>query len=184
MSLAAVLSTLMITAQLAAAEDDAPPALKDRSTAFALSVGGTALSAGLSVAGIATGNEKLFVGGVLSSLVTPSAGEIYAGRYLTWGQAIRAVSAGVEIAGMVEAYRCFSAAFGFARPSCHDNPALASALLISGMVGYSAGIIYDIATAGSAVDRYNERHHLQITPVAGRTADAGSMVGVVIRGAF
>ncbi|HEX7841934.1 MAG TPA: hypothetical protein VF469_30900 [Kofleriaceae bacterium] len=174
----AVLSALTFTAHLASA-DDAPPEPKSRDTATLLSVGGTALSIGLVVAGASAKNGTLAGAGLLSSLVTPSAGEIYAGQPYTWGMGIRLVSAASAVAGLREAFKC-----DWAGDTCHHDPALATDLLVAGGLGYATGIIYDIATAGSAVDEYNRKLNLHVAPTMMRTASSGPAVGVGISGSF
>lgn len=90
----AIVSALTFTARLAGADD--APAWKDRDAAFKLSAGATLASVGLVVTGASTGHDALTAAGLLSSLVTPSAGEIYAGKLVTPGLGIRAASAGIR----------------------------------------------------------------------------------------
>jgi hypothetical protein len=175
----AVLSALTFTTQFASA-DDTTPGPKSRNTAIALSAGGTALSIGLVVAGASTNDRTLFGAGILSSLVTPSAGEIYAdGNPFTWGMGIRAVSSVVAIVGFNEAFQCF-----LRNDTCHDDPALATTLIGAGAVGYATGIVYDLATAGTAVDEYNKKFNLHVAPTLLRTTSSSPTVGVGIGGSF
>ena len=170
----AVLSALSFTTRLAAA-DDAAPEPRSRGTAFALSAGGTALSVGVVAIGASTGRRDVAVAGLLSSLVTPSAGEIYAGELPTWGMGIRIVSAGVAIAGVSEALKC---------PLASNSCPGVGGLLAASALGYASGIIYDLATAGTAVDHYNERLRLRVTPTVIPTASSGPAVGLGIGGSF
>lgn len=173
------LSALTFTAHAASA-DDHPPEPKSPGTAVALSVGGTALSIGLTAAGAGSGNLPLFGAGLLSSMLTPAAGELYAtGSPFTWGTGIRALSAVTVIAGVGEAIKCIGD-----RGTCQANPQLADALLITGALGYASGILYDIATAGTAADEYNQRFHLHVAPTVVRTPSSGPAVGVGIGGSF
>ena len=175
----AALSALTLTAHLASA-DDAPPEPKSRETAFALSAGGTALSIGLTAAGVGSGNLPLAGAGLLSSMLTPATGELYAtGSPFTWGTGIRALSAIALIAGIDQAFKCFPMS-----SSCQNNPQLADTLLVAGALGYAGGILYDIATAGSAVDDYNKKHNLHVAPAVMRTPSSGPAVGVGIGGSF
>ena len=178
----AVLAAWMCAARLAAADDTASEPPKSRGAAFALSAGGTALSLGIMAGGLATGDGTTFVVGALSSLITPSAGEWYAGQGFTLGLGTRLVSAGVFVAGVAEGFKCFSLYAD--NSSCHNDPQLAGALLIVGAVGYGAGVVYDIATAGAAADRYNQRFHLHVAPVVSRSVGAGTALGVGIQGTF
>jgi hypothetical protein len=176
----AVLSALLftITSRLAAA-DDTPPDPKDRDTAIALSAGGTLASAALFAVGVKAENGALAATGLISSLVTPSAGEIYAGRLASPGLVLRLVSAGVTVVGIDEAFECF-----LASSPCHHDPELAGALIVAGGIGYATGILYDLATAGSAVDDYNRRMHVRVTPTVIPTSSSGPAVGLGIGGSF
>lgn len=163
-----ILLALALTAHVASA-DDAPAGPRSRDTAVLLSTGGTALSAGLLMAGASAKNATLVGAGLLSSLVTPSAGAIYAGRPLTVGMGLRVLSAGVAVAG-------FADAFG--------NVSLDAPLIIGSALGYGVAILYDIATAGAAVDDYNRRFHLRVAPTVIPSASSGPAVGVGIGGSF
>jgi hypothetical protein len=174
----AALSALVFTTHVASADDD-PPEPKSRDAAVVLSVGGTALSLGLVLAGASSNNATLVGTGLLSSLVTPSAGEIYAGKPLTAGMGIRLVSAASAVAGVGEAFKCF-----LASSTCQNDPALAGVLITAGALGYATGILYDIATAGAAADEYNRKHNLHVTPTVLRTPSSGPAVGVGIGGSF
>jgi hypothetical protein len=173
---------LASAARSASAEDGPVPGDRDRNVAFALSSGGTALSIGLVALG-AHGDGTLAMTGLLSSLVTPAAGEFYAGKMLTWGTGIRVVSGVAAVVGLAVVVRCTSLAVFVSGP-CRENPDAAAALMVTGAVGYAAGIVYDIATAGSAVDDYNRRLHLRITPTILQTASSRATVALGIGGSF
>lgn len=174
----AVLCTVTLAARHASADDDVLEP-KSRTAAVALSASGTALSLGLMTVGLVTDNGTLLSAGALSSLITPSAGEIYAGQIATWGMGLRVASAGIALVGASEAFKCIED-----DGTCHNDPALAGTLLLVGGIGYASGIIYDIATAGSAVDRYNKKHNLRVTPLATRSATTGQTFGVGLSGSF
>ena len=174
----AVLSALTFTTRAVFA-DDSPPVPKDRGTAFALSAGGTALSAVLVMAGANSGNAPLVGAGLVGSLIAPSAGHIYAGKLGTPGLVLRLVSAGVAVAGLNEALKCV----GQGSPCDHD-PELAGRLLVAAGIGYASGALLDIATAGRAVDDYNQRLHLRVTPTVLPTSSSGPAVGLGITGSF
>jgi hypothetical protein len=176
----AALSALLFTTRFAAA-DEAPPEPKDRDTAFALSAGGTMASAALLVAGVKAGNAALAGAGLISSLFTPSAGEIYAGRLATPGLGIRLVSTGVAAVGFEEAFKCFLIE---SSSSCQHDSRLAGELIVVAGIGYASGILYDIATAGRAVDDYNQRLHLRVTPTVIPTTSSAPAVGLGIGGSF
>lgn len=174
----AVLSALTFTTSAAFA-DEPPAEPKNRDTAFMLSIGGTLASAAVMAVGVGAGNGPLAAAGAVSSLFTPAAGEIYAGRLGTPGLAIRLVSTGVGIAGLHEAFKCF-----LVESPCQHDPQAAGELLLLAGLGYASGILYDIATAGSAVDDYNQRLHLRVTPTVIPTASSGPAVGLGIGGSF
>jgi hypothetical protein len=176
----AVVVVLAFTTRLAAA-DEAAPESKDRDTAFWLSGGGTAVSVGLLLAGAGTHNSALSSAGGLSLMVTPAAGEIYAGKMFTAGMGIRLASAGVAFIGAVELVSC---SFPLVEAGGCSGGGGGAALLILGALGYTGGVVYDIATAGSAVDDYNQRLRLRVTPTVIPTASSGSALGLGISGSF
>lgn len=181
----AVLFALTFAARLAAADEPAPEP-KNRGTAFALAGGGTALSIGVTAVGLAAGNGPLIAAGALSSLVTPSAGAWYAGESLTWGLGIRLLSSAVLIAGAAEGFKCvghIGYGSGNGEP-CEHDPRRAGNLVLIGGIGYGVGVLYDILTAGSAVDRYNERFHVRVAPIASSTAASGRTFGLGVHGSF
>jgi hypothetical protein len=155
---------------------------KNPDTALMLSLGGTAASAGLVLAGISGhDNGGLITAGLVSSLVTPSLGEWYAGKPLTAGMGIRAASAVVTIYGVAESLKCLD--FEGSDTSCHESDA-AGYLLAGGLIGYAAGTIYDIATAPSAARAYNREHAIRVQPSVIRTPAGSTTMGVGIGGSF
>ena len=171
----AILCSVILASRLAAA-DDAHPDTRDPVAAAALSAGGAVLSIGIIAVGGRTHNTVLFDIGVASSLVAPSAGEIYAGDLLTLGMGIRVLSASIVLAGLQKDSGCSQGG-----QPC--DPLGAVGLAIIGVAGYTTGILYDIATAPSAADRYNKKHRVQVTPIVTPTA-SGRIVGLGIRGSF
>ena len=189
------LAATLLTASLAHADDGAPgltqpmqptvtaqssAAPKSEDTALELSLGRTAASAVLIVAGFSSNNDGLALAGMASSLVTPSLGQWYAGKPLTAGMGIRAASAVATVVGLGEALQCLDT-----EDDCH-TPDSAGYLLFGGLAGYAVGTIYDIATAKSAAREYNAKHGWQVTvaPTAMRTASGQSTMGVGIGGSF
>jgi len=175
------LGGLTLATRLASADDTTPgpPGPKSPATAVALSAGGTALSLGLLAVGVGAHNETLIGAGLLSSVIAPSAGQIYAGKPVTAGMGIRAASAVVGIIGIEEAFKCF-----FPSSSCENNSELAVTLMIAGATGYGAGVVYDLATAGTAAEEYNRKFNLRVAPTVLRTASSGSTVGLGFGGSF
>src|SRR3569623_3657103 len=104
----AVTAAASLCAATAAHADPADPGdqgPKDSTTALELSVGGTLASAGLVAIGAGAHNDGMIVAGLLTSLVTPSFGEWYAGKPLTIGMGLRVASALVFVAGASEAFK-------------------------------------------------------------------------------
>ena len=183
-------ATTLLTAGLAHADDtslapgNVPPipsdqGPKDPHTALMLSLGGTAASAALVLAGSSANNADLVGVGLLSSLLTPSLGEWYAGKPLTAGMGIRLASAGVELYGLAEAFKCWDSC------TSSDNNT-AGVLVVGGLIGYAAGTIYDIADAPSSAREYNRAHswHATVTPTVMRTPSGNAQMGVGIAGSF
>lgn len=156
---------------------------KNPNTAVWLSLGGTAASAALVVAGSqGQGNGGLVTVGLLSSLVTPSLGEWYAGKPLTAGMGIRAASLLVTMVGAAESLKCLD--FEDSETSCHTDSS-AGLLIAGGLIGYGTGVIYDIATASGTARDYNRRHPaVRIQPAMMRTPSGNTTMGVGIGGSF
>jgi hypothetical protein len=172
--------TVALTAATAHAQGDTPD-LKDPDTALTLSVAGTVASHALVLAGLAANNGQLIAGGLASSLVMPSLGEWYAGKPLTAGMGIRAVSALATVAGLAQSFSCLD--FEGTDRSCHDSGS-APILVVGGVIGYAAGTIYDIATAPGAARDYNRKHAVTVQPALLRTASGSTSIGVGIGGSF
>ncbi|MEP6863115.1 MAG: hypothetical protein ABJE66_20985 [Deltaproteobacteria bacterium] len=151
---------------------------KDPGTALELSLGGTVASGALFAIGIEANNGGLVAAGLLSSLVTPSLGEWYAGKPLTIGMGVRAASAVVLLAGLDESLKCLG------ETSCTNDTAAAGALLLGGLVGYAGGTIYDIATAPNAARDFNREHQIHLAPTYLRTPSGNATMGIGIGGTF
>ena len=173
----AVAAATLCTTTLAHAEpgDQGP---KDPTTALELSLGGTAASAALFGIGLEANNGGMIAAGLLSSVVTPSLGEWYAGKPITIGMGVRAASAVVFLAGVGEALSCLD------EYDCHNNTTASGALILGGLAGYAGGTIYDIATAPTAAREFNREHQLHIAPTYMRTPSGNATMGVGIGGTF
>ena len=115
-------------------------------------------------------------------LVAPSAGEFYAGKVFTTGMGLRLASLGVAFIGAAELARC---SFPLVEAGgCSGGGGGGAALIILCALGYTGGVIYDIATAGRAVDDYNERLRVRVTPTVIPTASSGPALGLGITGSF
>ena len=171
----AALTTTIATIAPAQAEPSSP---KSETTALALSLGGTVASVGVAAYGFANmidGHEEsssvgLWAGGLLSLVITPSLGHIYAGDGMTNGLALRAGGAAVAVVGFFQWARCTDENCGFLEGG-HPT------LLVGGGLA-AAGVIWDIATARKAARRTNEKR-LSLVPAA-----AGAKVGLSLAGSF
>jgi hypothetical protein len=169
-------SALVTSVAHADTGEDGP---KSPDTALMLSLGGTATSAVLFLGGASSNDGGLMMAGLATSLVTPSLGEWYAGKGLTTGMGIRAVSAAAELAGIAEAFSCIDA-----EDTCSNNNGAAGVLIFGGLIGYAAGTIYDIADAPRTARAYNRAHSYTVTPTVMRTPSGNTTMGVGIGGTF
>jgi hypothetical protein len=174
---ALALGAILLTTAVAHADtSDSGP--KNPDAALMLSLGGTAASAAVFAAGLKMHNSDMEAAGAVSSMFTPSLGEWYAGKPLTAGMGIRALSVAVGVAGIGEALSCWG-------DSCSTGSAVtASVLVLGGLAGYAAGTIYDIADAPSSARAYNRNHSWQVTPTVLRTPSGDTHMGVGIGGSF
>lgn len=149
-------------------------------TAFALSLGGTAVSWGLLIASLQIhdggGARAMAITGGIGTLVAPSFGHWYAHSYLTRAQGVRLVS--VLVAGIG-----FAAVASSVWDDGHDGDEFAGTLLLgAGSLGYVTATLYDLATAGAAAERWNARsHRLAVVPMISRATDS---YGLALGGRF
>ena len=181
-------ATLAIVMVLASAANAGP---KRRQTASLLAGVGTGASGALIIASFLTAprygevNEAVFYTGAGSSLITPSLGHFYAGEYLTWGMAVRAASVALgvyAIAGQTETVACTSAST--VGSQCQQITSNGIAILIVAGVGYIGGAAYDVLDAPDAVDRWNRKHGIALTPTAMRDVAGAPVAGLALRGTF
>lgn len=174
---------VLLTARLASAD---PEDTKSPEVGLALSAGGTAASLGLLVGGLAisagpAGNRGLGIAtvGFLGTLVTPSFGEWYAGKYLTAGLGLRLLGTAVATIGVSTLKICFDDCGGE-----HTDNSDAGAEIVLGLATYAAGIIWDVASAPSTVRESNARRHTVITPSIVTSPSGGAAYGVGLAGSF
>jgi hypothetical protein len=106
---------------------------------------------------------ELAMFGSLSIFVTPSLGEWYAGQPLTVGMGLRVGGAVVGIIGILSTLSVdLSCLDSCSNASSSDDTG--AALFVIGGAAFVAGVIYDIADAPRAADRYNRAHSLQVAP--------------------
>lgn len=181
MTLRLAMVVLVLLTRLASADSDDP---KSPGVGLALSAGGTAASIGLIVGGLAislrpAGNPGTGVAtiGVLSTLVTPSLGEWYAGKYLTAGLGLRLLGTAVAAFGVSTVKICFDCGE-------HIDNSGAGTVIVLGVAAYAAGIIWDVASAPSTVTESNARRHLVITPSIVTSPSGGMAYGLGLGGSF
>jgi hypothetical protein len=132
---------------------------------------GTGVSGGLILAGFLAGdssypyNKPLMYTGLASALITPSLGQIYAGEYITIGMAARVLGVGIGTYGLTH-YTEVTPCDG-SHPmtdTCRHIDSGAIPFLGLAAIAFVGGMAYDVADAGSAVQRWNEHHGFMVAP--------------------
>ena len=142
---------------------------KKREVATYLSAGGAIASSTLVVASFFTApadsdvNAPLFYTGIGTSVLTPSLGEWYVGRWLTWGMAIRAAAAGFAITAIATQQENVSCDVPAPGKTCTELSGPGLALAGAAAIAYIGGVAYDVITANDIVDSYNSTHYM-VTP--------------------
>ncbi|HTR49051.1 MAG TPA: hypothetical protein VMJ10_00010 [Kofleriaceae bacterium] len=174
-----VLVVLLLSSSARALADDSDP--ESPALAIGLSAGvtagGVAMLAAATASGPRSALEDFAFPGVIAVVVGPHLGHFYA-------QDVRMTPAiDLEVFGLVS--MAGGAGVGLlecddAKPGCglRDAPA-AYALLIGGAAAMATGIVWNIASSGQAVRRYNRAHHLAFAPAPVRGG-----VGFVLSGRF
>jgi len=144
---------------------------RDRKTALVLSGVGTGLSSVviLSSAMFAqngdAANYPMLWAGLATSIVTPSAGEFYAGEYVTPGMAVRIGAVGLATYSIVNERKIVTCNDG-SGANCKVFLPNGVAILGLAAIAYVGGAAYDVIDAPDAADRYNNRHGFVIAPTA------------------
>jgi hypothetical protein len=131
--------------------------------------------------------EGLMIAGAVSTVITPSLGDWYAGEYFTTGVKLRAAGLGIGLVGLGYYYgsekSCSPSLFGSAACEGGTPPDArgASMVWVVGGALYLSGIVYDVVHAPTAADRANE--HFQVMPAVIPTQH-GVVSGVGIGGKF
>jgi hypothetical protein len=164
------------------ASEQAPPSVqplprlartpKNRDTAYLLSSVGALLPIGIFMAGVHSDNNAGTVI-LLSSgaaIFAPAAGHWYAERFWTTGTGIRMI--GVTVSGLA-----------LMRAVASDDCACEGTekVFFAGLGVVAIGALWDIATAGDAVDDWNRKHAMPLTPTVMKT---GSGYGFGLAGSF
>jgi len=130
-------------------------------------------------------NEPVLYTGLGLLFVTPSAGEFYAGQYLTYGLAIRAAATALAVYTLqtqTKAITCAEALSSDA-PKCRGFTENAYPLMGVAAIAFIGGVWFDVLDAGEAADRYNRDHGFSTTPTALR-GPHGLVPGLAFSGTF
>lgn len=140
---------------------------KRREVATYLSAGGAIASSSLVLASFFTAdqgdvvNEPLLYAGLGTSVVTPSIGEWYVGRWWTWGMAVRVAAVAFAVTAVATQQETVTCDTGAAPgQTCKDLSGPGIALAGAAAIAYIGGVAYDVITAPDAVDRYNSSHFM------------------------
>jgi hypothetical protein len=193
----AVAAALLLTTGVASAQSFSPPGLtpptvelspapaptaerKDPSTAVLLSLGITAASY---VALIASdGNEKLALVGFVGTYLGPSTGQWYAGQVGGLGLGLRAVGVLSMVYGFSEV---LNSECDYEYDDCSDSDGDAGGVLMLAGAGLWVGSsIYDIVLAKRAVDSWNVRHNVTLSPTFATDASGNRSPGLAFTGRF
>ena len=156
------LAVIALVATTAATNANAEPRKKSRTVAQAASGIGAGVSGALVLTSVFTGssigtiNMPLLYTGLGLSTLAPSAGEWYAGEWLTWGMGVRAIAGATAIiVTQTQTETTTSPTTGQPTTSLSGGGV---ALLALVAIAYVGGMAYDVMDAGDAVDRYNRAH--------------------------
>jgi hypothetical protein len=166
---------LLVLAVAAPAHADGP---KSETTAQVASGVGTGISGGLILAGFLAGdsnypyNRPLMYTGLVSALITPSLGQIYAGDYITIGMAARVLGVGIGTYGLTHYTQVTPCESGHApNDTCRHIDSGAIPFLGLAAIAFVGGMAYDVADASSAVQRWNEHHGFMVAPTVVPASD-------------
>jgi len=173
-------AVLLASMTVAHAESDEP---LSPTTATLLSLGGVAASGLTLGAGLAMGGDAGIAVGIVgasSLLITPSAGNIYSGKFLSRGFVARVAGT----AAMAGGAALFVASFDpFNESDDHAGAAAGMALFVGGGVAFVTGTILDVATASTAAHEWNAKHGFTLAPTPIVTP-SGTSAGLGLSGRF
>lgn len=182
---------VLVVAMVAVLGTAAEAGVKRRQTAQLLAGVGTGLSGALIISSVVFApnygqiNEPLLYTGLVTSVFTPSLGNWYAGEYLTWGMAVRGGAAALGVYALAAQYETVTCAnASSSTQQCKQIQSTGIALLIVAAIAYVGGSAYDVLDASDAVDRYNSRHGIQLTPTAMRGVNGAPTPGLAVVGRF
>jgi hypothetical protein len=183
--------SLVVVAVLLASFGHADAGPKSRQKASVISGAAAGVSGAVTLAGFLTTpegeafNEPVLFTGVGMLFVAPSAGEFYAGQYLTYGMGIRALATGLAVYALetqTRAVRC-DVPGASTEPNCEVFTEGAYPLLGIAAIAFIGGVWYDVLDAGDAADRYNAKHGFTVAPTM-LPASHGSAPGLMLGGTF
>jgi hypothetical protein len=165
---------------------------KSRTVGQALAGVGTGVSSGLILASLffppfnEVANKPLLIAGLATSVFTPSLGHYYAHDYLTIGMATRLVAGAMIAYGafeMTSSKRCLQDGH---EAMCSGLTQQGIVVIGLGAIAYIGGVAYDINDTGDAVDAYNRKHGVFMTPSIGmaRGTDDRAVPTVGLSGSF
>jgi hypothetical protein len=135
---------------------------KNRNTAFALSAGGAGISGALVISAFVVSdnheplNKPLLYTGLVSLVITPSLGQMYAGKWLAPGMIMRVGAAGLMGYGasLQDTTICDDGSPG----PCKSINQTGVVLIGLGVIAAIGGASWDVRDAPHAADRYNQTH--------------------------
>lgn len=139
---------------------------KHRGTAEALSGVGVGVSSVLVLSSFLINDpyhpvdEPVLYAGLVSSVITPSLGEWYAGEWLTPGMAVRVAAVGLATFAVAHEQHdipCDPTSGSPPGSTCKAFTGDGVALLGIAAIAYIGGAAWDVENAGDAVDRANQR---------------------------
>jgi hypothetical protein len=183
MKIRAAVLVVLLGARVASADSSEQ---KSPDLALALSASGTVVSLGLIIGGAhqfahTTVGPRAWLTvsavGLESTLITPSLGQWYAGKFMTTGLALRLAGAAVAAGGVASAGICFS-------DNCHGDSSAAVLLAGLGILTYTIGVGWDLATVRPTTRESNARHAPVINPSVLTTSSGHSVYGLGVGGNF
>lgn len=153
----AIVTMLLLGAVAAPARAD-----KSETTSVALAATGTGVSSAMVLAAFLIHpesgdvNQPLLIGGIVSSVITPSLGHLYSNQWLTIGMGIRGIAGALALYGLSSKQDQPCAT----RPNenCPEVTGTGLTLISLAAIAYIGGVAYDVRDARPAARRYNLRH--------------------------
>jgi len=155
--------------------------VKDPTTARGAAIATTAAGFGLMYLAVDRDLPPLATVGLVTTIVGPSAGHIYAGEYVhaLGTTAFRGAAVGAMLGGFAMTLDlCFDVCEGQ-----DDDDGAGAALLLGGTAALVGLTAYDLWDAHRAAARTNARHAIRVAPTALATSH-GPVAGLAVGGSF